>query len=142
MSNKPTHEFGKRRPPPAAPISSAPAKRSGHVALLLMGTLAVGGGAYALMPRESCQPSLPSGVATPGGAVTSTECQPRNSSSGGHGGSGGSYSRSSFFSGTSSSGDSSSSHSGSGGSESSSGSVQRGGFGSFAHAFAGHFSGG
>ena len=30
-------------------------KRSGHVALLLMGTLAVGGGAYALMPRDNCE---------------------------------------------------------------------------------------
>ena len=31
-------------------------KRSGHVALLVMGTLAVGGTAYALMPGETCQP--------------------------------------------------------------------------------------
>jgi hypothetical protein len=135
MTNKPSHEFGKRRPAPIAPLSTAPVKRSGHVALLLMGTLAVGGGAYALMPSESCQQ-------TPPGMATSTECQPRGSSSGGHGGSGGSSSRSGFFSGGSFSGDTSSSHSGSGGSESSSGSVQRGGFGSFAHAFAGHFSGG
>jgi hypothetical protein len=97
-----------------------------------MGTLAVGGGAFALMPSETCQQ-------TPPGMATSTECQPRGSSSSG---SGGSSSRSSFFSGTSSSGDSSASHSGSGASESSSGGVQRGGFGSFAHAFAGHFSGG
>jgi hypothetical protein len=135
MANKPAHEFGKRRPLPTAPISSPPAKRSSHVALLLMGTLAVGGGAYALMPSENCQP-------TPAGMAAPTECQPRSSSSGGHGGSGGSSSRSSFFSGTSSSGDSAASHSGSGGSESSSGGVQRGGFGSFAHSFAGHFSGG
>jgi hypothetical protein len=137
MANKPGHEFGKRRPLPTAPISSPPAKRSSHVALLLMGTLAVGGGAYALMPSESCQPSLPSGVVAPGGAATSTGCQPRNSSSGhGSGGSGG-YSRSNFFSGGSSSGSSSS-----GGSESSSSGVQRGGFGSFAHSFGMHFSGG
>jgi hypothetical protein len=135
MTNKPSHEFGKRRPLPAAPISSPPVKRSGHVALLLMGTLAVGGSAYALMPSETCQQ-------TPPGMAASTECQPRGSSSGGHGGSGGYSSRSSFFSGTSSSGDSSASHAGSGGSESSSGGVQRGGFGSFAHAFAGHFGGG
>jgi hypothetical protein len=135
MTNKPSHEFGKRRPVGVPLITPAPVKRSSHVALLLMGTLAVGGGAYALMPSESCQQ-------TPPGMATSTECQPRGSSSGGHGGSGGSSSRSSFFSGGSSSGDASSSHSGSGGSESSSGSVQRGGFGSFAHAFAGHFSGG
>jgi hypothetical protein len=132
MTNKPSHEFGKRRPVGAPLITPAPVKRSGHVALLLMGTLAVGGGAFALMPRETCQQ-------TPPGMATSTECQPRGSSSSG---SGGSSSRSSFFSGTSSSGDSSASHSGSGASESSSGGVQRGGFGSFAHAFAGHFSGG
>jgi hypothetical protein len=135
MTNKPSHEFGKRRPAPIAPLATAPVKRSGHVALLLMGTLAVGGGTYALMPGENCQ-QTPPGMAAP------TECQPRGSSSGGHGGSGGYSSHSSFFSGTSSSGDSSASHSGSGASESSSGSVQRGGFGSFAHAFAGHFSGG
>jgi hypothetical protein len=133
--SKPSHEFGKRRPVGLPLVTPAPVKRSSHVALLLMGTLAVGGGAYALMPSESCQQ-------TPPGMATSTECQPRGSSSGGHGGSGGSSSRSSFFSGGSSSGDVSSSHSGSGTSESSSGGVQRGGFGSFAHAFAGHFSGG
>jgi hypothetical protein len=132
MTDKPSHEFGKRRPVGAPLITPAPVKRSGHVALLLMGTLAVGGGAYALTPGETCQQ-------TPPGMAASTECQPRGSSSGG---SGGSSSRSSFFSGTSSSGDSSASHSGSGGSESSSGSVQRGGFGSFAHSFGMHFSGG
>jgi hypothetical protein len=132
MTDKPSHEFGKRRPVGTPLITPAPVKRSGHVALLLMGTLAVGGGAYALMPSENCQQ-------TPPGMAASTECQPRGSSSGG---SGGSSSRSSFFSGTSSSSDSSSSHSGSGGSESSSGGVQRGGFGSFAHAFSAHFSGG
>lgn len=135
MTSKPSHEFGKRRPVGPPLVTPAPVKRSGHVALLLMGTLAVGGGAYALMPSESCQQ-------TPPGMAASTECQPRGSSSGGHGGSGGYSSRSSFFSGTSSSGDSSASHSGSGGSESSSGGVQRGGFGSFAHSFAAHFSGG
>ena len=125
---KPVHEFGKRRPVTVAPVSSAPVKRSGHVALLLMGTLAVGGGAYALMPRENCQQ-------TPPGMAASTECQPRGSSS--SGGSGGSSSRSSFFS-----GDSSSSHSSSGTSDSGSSGVQRGGFGAFAHGFGGHFSGG
>ena len=125
---KPTHEFGKRRPVTVAPVSSVPVKRSGHVALLLMGTLAVGGGAYALMPRENCQQ-------TPPGMAASTECQPRGSSS--SGGSGGSSSRSGFFS-----SDSSSSHSSSGTSDSGSSGVQRGGFGSFAHGFGGHFSGG
>jgi hypothetical protein len=132
MADKPQIEFGTRKPVAIRPAQ--PVKR-GQVALLLMGTLAVGGGAYALMPSENCQQ-------TPPGMAASTECQPRGSSSGGHGGSGGSSSRSSFFSGTSSSGDSAASHSSSGGSESSSSSVQRGGFGSFAHAFAGHFSGG
>src|SRR5260221_8429169 len=33
-------------------------KRSSQVALLLMGTVAVGGGAYAVMPHENCQPSV------------------------------------------------------------------------------------
>ncbi|SDJ24115.1 MULTISPECIES: hypothetical protein [Bradyrhizobium] len=135
MTDKPSPEFGKRRPVGTPLITPAPVKRSGHVALLLMGTLAVGGGAYALMPSESCQQ-------TPPGMAASTECQPRGSSSGGHSGSGGGSSRSNFFSSSSSSGDSSSSHAGSGASESGSGGVQRGGFGSFAHAFAGHFSGG
>ena len=135
MATKPTHDFGKRRPVTVAPVSTVPVKRSGHVALLLMGTLAVGGGAYALMPRQNCEPTQP-GMATP---VGSAECQPRASSSGSsHGGSGGgTSSRSSFFS-----GDSSSSHSSSGTSDSGSSGVQRGGFGSFAHSFASHFSGG
>ena len=125
---KPVHEFGKRRPVTVAPVSSAPVKRSGHVALLLMGTLAVGGGAYALMPRENCQQTQP-------GMAASTECQPRgSSSSSSHGGS---SSRSGFFS-----SDSSSGHSSSGTSDSGSSGVQRGGFGSFAHGFGGHFSGG
>jgi hypothetical protein len=132
MTNKPTHEFGKRRPAPAAPIASAPAKRSSRVALLLMGTLAVGGGAYALMPGDNCQPTTP-GMAAP------TGCQPRGSSSSG-GGSGGGSSRYGFFSGGSSSGSSSASTTTS--SDSGSSQVSRGGFGSFAHAFGAHFSGG
>lgn len=41
MANQPTREFGKRRP--AAIPAAQPAKRSSHVALLLMGTFAVGG---------------------------------------------------------------------------------------------------
>ncbi|MBX9650148.1 MAG: hypothetical protein K2X57_24170 [Xanthobacteraceae bacterium] len=131
MANKPTHEFGKRRPAPAAPIVSVPAKRSSHVALLLMGTLAVGGGAYALMPGDNCQPTAP-GMAAP------TGCQPRGSSSGG--GSGGGSSRYGFFSGGSSSGSSSASTTTS--SDSGSSHVSRGGFGSFAHSFGAHFSGG
>jgi hypothetical protein len=130
VPDKPTTEFGKRRP--AAIPATAPVKRSGHVALLLMGTFAVGGGAYALMPRETCEPNRPAMASDlPGNAG----CRPRGSGS-----SGGGYigSRSSFFS-----SDASSSRSSSGtSSEGSSGSVTRGGFGGFAHAFASHFSGG
>jgi hypothetical protein len=133
MAEKPKREFGARKPVAIQP--AAPSKRSNHVALLLMGTFALGGGAYALMPRETCEPSRP-GMAAPSGLQTSTECSPRgSSSSGGHGSSGGS-SRSSFYS-----SDSSSSHSGTSSDSGSSG-VTRGGFGSFAHAFTSHFSGG
>jgi hypothetical protein len=128
MAERPNKEFGKRRP---APIRSAePVKRSSHVALLLMGTFALGGGAYALMPRGNCEPNRP-GMAAPSGVQTGTECPPRGFSSGGHGSSGGSWSRSNFFG-----GDSSSAHSSSGSSsDSGSGGVTRGGFGSFASAF-------
>ena len=56
-------EFGKRKP--AVPVvASPPVKRSRHVALLVMGTMAVGSGAFALMPRENCQPNSP-GMAAP-----------------------------------------------------------------------------
>jgi hypothetical protein len=137
MENQSTREFGKRRPV-VAPTAAQPVKRSGHVALLLMGTLAVGGSAYALMPRENCEPNG-AGMAGPSLPSTGTACAPRGSSSGGgHGGSGGSWSRSSFFG-----GDAASNRSPSGSSaDSGSGGVTRGGFGSFARAFAGHFSGG
>jgi len=132
MSDTPNREFGKRRPlpPKSAVRPGPPVKRSGHVALLVMGTLAVGGGAYALIPRSNCQPAAP-GMAAPALPQTGTECPPRSSSSGG----GGSSSRSGFYS-----GDSSSSHASSDTSSAGSGSVSRGGFGSFAHAFG--FSGG
>ena len=120
-------EFGKREPTPLPPAPGP--KRSSHVALLVMGTLAVGGGAYALMPRESCQPAPPPspGMAAPA-VPTSTGCTTRTSS--GSSGSGGSSrsSRLSFFGGGSSAGSSSTS-------VSSSSSVTRGGFGSFAHGF-------
>jgi hypothetical protein len=134
MSEKPVTEFGKRRPVVAVQ-PAAPAKRSSHVALLLAGTVAVGGGAYALMPSENCAPGQP-GMAAPANAG----CSPRSSSSsGGHGYWGGSSSRYGFFG-----GDSSSSRSGTGtaSSEAGSGNVTRGGFGSFAHAIGAHFSGG
>jgi hypothetical protein len=137
MPDQPNKEFGARRPPAVQP-PAAPAKRSRHVALLLMGTVAVGSGAYALMPSENCQPNRSGIAASPG---QPTDCAPRSSSSssgGSHGYSGGSSSRYGFFGGDASSG-SSSSNSSSGSSE---GGVSRGGFGSFAHAFSSHFSGG
>jgi hypothetical protein len=129
---KPTTEFGRRKPVAIQPAQ--PVKR-GQVALLLMGTLAVGGGAYGLMPSENCAPNPPGMAAPQGGA----ECRPRGSSSG----SGGSSSRYSFYSGNSSSSHSPSGTSSSGtASDSGSGNVTRGGFGGFAHAFGSHFSGG
>jgi len=128
MAEKPDTEFGTRKP--AAIQPAQPVKR-GQVALLLMGTLAVGGGAYAMMPSEHCDPNRP-GVAA-SGLQTSAECRPRGSSSGSHSSSGGTSSRSGFLSGNSSS------HSSSGtSSDAGSGHVTRGGFGSFAS----HFSGG
>jgi hypothetical protein len=129
MNNKPIPQFG-RREAALAVQQDRPTKRSGRVALLLAGTVAVGGGAYALMPAENCEPNRP-GMASP----AAVGCSPRGSSSGGHG----SSSRSSFFSGDSSS---SRSPSATSSSDSGSGGVTRGGFGSFAHAFTSHFSGG
>ena len=127
MNGKPpAKEFGRRLP--ARLPDTPPAKRSNHVALLVMGTLAVGGGAYALMPNETCQPASPA-MAAPALSQTATACAARSSSSGGGGGGSRSSSRLSFFG-----GDSSSRSSSVGGAESSSG-VTRGGFGSFAHAF-------
>ena len=140
MDKKSDKDFGKRKPvsvPVATP--GPPAKRSGRVALLLMGTFAVGSAAYALMPNRSCErpPNAPQPSLLQGNA-NATECPPRSSSSSSHGGSGGSSSsRSSYYS-----SDSSSSHSSSGTSDSGSHAVQRGGFGSFAHSFGSHFSGG
>jgi hypothetical protein len=139
MADKRDKEFGKRKPVsvPASPrLAPPPAKRSGHVALLLMGTVAVGSTAYALMPNRTCEPSP--NAASSSYQQTSTECTSRSSSSSSHssGGSGGSSSRSSYYSSDSSS----SSHSSSGTSDSGSHSSQRGGFGSFGHAVG--FSGG
>jgi hypothetical protein len=128
MAERSKNEFGKRKPVTVQP--AAPTKRSGHVALLLAGTVAVGGGAYALMPGENCAPSQP-GMAAP----SSAGCSPRGSSSSGGGGS----SRYGFTSGDSTANKSASGTSPSG---AGSGSVTRGGFGSFAHAFTSHFSGG
>ena len=126
MAEKPVTQFGKRRPVTVQP--AVPTKRSGHVALLLAGTVAVGGGAYALMPGENCAPNQP-GMAAPANAG----CSPRSSSSGGgssrYGFTGGDSAANKSASGTSPSG-------------SGTGNVTRGGFGSFAHAFTSHFSGG
>lgn len=137
MADNSPKEFGKRRPvvpPPSRP--GPPAKRSGQVALLLMGTMAVGGGAYALMPREDCRPPGQPGLATPA-LPDKPECPPRGSSSGSRGSSGGGSWRNSFFS-----SDSSAGHSASGSSsDAGSSGVSRGGFGGFAHAFAGHSGG-
>jgi hypothetical protein len=131
MANKPPKppvEFKTRMAQPPAPRPPGPpAKRSGHVALFLMGTLAVGGAAYTVLPSNRCQPS-------PNAALQNDpNCPPRGSSSGGSGG--GSSSRSSFYS-----SDSSSSHSNSSTSAPASSNVARGGFGSFGHGFG--FSGG
>ena len=56
MEEKSTPEFGRRKPVAIQPAQ--PVKR-GQVALLLMGTLAVGGGAYSMMPSENCAPNPP-----------------------------------------------------------------------------------
>ena len=135
MANKSDHEFGKRKPVsvPASPRPAPPpAKRSGHVALLLMGTVAVGSAAYALMPSRSCEQSP--NAASSSLQQNNANCSSRSSSSS-SGGSGGSLPRSSYYG-----SDSSSSHSSSGTSDSGSHSAQRGGFGSFGHAVG--FSGG
>jgi hypothetical protein len=116
-------------------------KRSSQVALLLMGTVAVGGLAYTAMPSEECKP----GVVQPDGQLSqaSQNCN-RSSSRGGGSGGGGSGSWRSSSSSSSSSSNSSQYFSSEGrtGSSSSgdhgSSSVSRGGFGSFAS----HFSGG
>jgi hypothetical protein len=126
---RPNKEFGRRKP--VATPTAVPVKRSGHVGLLMMGTLAVGGGAYALMPSEHCQPTAP-GIAAPAVPQNGTGCAPRGSSGGGYG----SSSRYSFFG----SDNSSTRPLSASPSDSGSGSVTRGGFGSFARAFG--FSGG
>jgi hypothetical protein len=126
MPQKQPTQFG-RREAALAVQRDGPTKRSSHVALLLAGTVAVGGGAYALMPGENCAPSQP-GMA----ASANAGCSPRSSSSGGGG-----SSRYSFYS-----GDSIANKPASTASPSGSSTVTRGGFGSFAHAFTSHFSGG
>jgi len=131
MADKSDQDFGRRKPVsvPASPRPAPPpAKRSGHVALLLMGTFAVGSAAYALMPNRNCEQSP--NVSSSSLQQNNANCSSRSSSS-----SGGGSSRSSYYG-----SDSSSSHSSSGTSDSGSHSAQRGGFGSFGHAVG--FSGG
>ena len=130
MTDGSVDNFNKRHP--QRPPAEEPRKRSNHIALLVMGTMAVGGGAYALMPSEKCDPDRPS-IEQPGCRVSNSSS---SSSSGGHyyGGSSdnrsGSAARSNFV-------NSSSSGANAGGS-SSPWSVARSGFGSFGS----HFSGG
>jgi hypothetical protein len=120
-------EFGKRRPLP--PLTTPPVKRSSHVALLLTGAIAVGGSAFALMPRTpACEPASP-GMAAPALLQPDGACVPHGSSSGSGGGSGhGSYFGS--FGGNSESRGGSTAVA-----DASAGQVTRGGFGSFARAF-------
>jgi hypothetical protein len=123
MAEKPVSEFGKRRP--AAMAAAEPVKRSGHVGLLVMGALAVGGGAYALMPRENCVPQP--GMAASALPQSNAGCTSRGGSA-----SSGGYGRSSSFGfyGSDSSRSSSTTAS-----DSTASGVTRGGFGSFARAF-------
>jgi hypothetical protein len=91
-----------------------------------MGTLAVGSGAYALMPGETCTPTSPGLAASGEPQANAASCASRSSSLGG---SSNRSSRFSFFGGSSSARSSSSP------SDPGSSSVSRGGFGSFARAF-------
>ena len=107
-------EFGKRKP--LTPPTTPPVKRSGHVALLLMGSLAVGGTGYAMMSHRSCGP------ADPAAPQSNANCSSRGSSGGSSGGA--------HFVG----GSGSSSASSTAGAEASGG-VARGGFGASGHGF-------
>jgi hypothetical protein len=114
-------------------------KRSSQVALLLMGTVAVGGGAYALMPSENCQP----GVVQPDGQLSQQSQNCNHGSSSSSGARSGGYGYSSNSSSSSShrqyfSNDGRTNYGFSTGDHHASSSVSRGGFGSFAS----HFSGG
>jgi len=112
-------------------------KRSSQVALLLMGTTAIGGTAYSMMPSENCSTDRPAISST---GAPANDCARRSGSSsssggGGHRSSGGSSSSSQgLFGNNSSSSNPGATHD--------SNHVTRGGFGSFAHSFTSHFSGG
>jgi hypothetical protein len=137
MVAAPKKQFGKR--PPPVEEAPRPAKRSGYVALFLMGTVAVGAGAYAMMPSERCEPTKPpaAGQAVPPGAPAAQNQSCRTSSRSSGYSYGGRSSRSNFFDSSSSS----SSHSSSGGlAIPTKSTTSRGGFGSFGHAIASSFS--
>jgi len=125
MDRPPTRQFGKRATAVISP-SAEPVKRSGHVALLMMGTLAVGGTAYALMPRENCTPNSP--AMTTSSSSQAAGCSSASSRAGRL------WSHSGFFYGGNSAGSGPSSASGTA-------ETTRGGFGSFARAIGSHFSG-
>jgi len=130
MAEKPRSQLERHRQGPVPPSRpQPPGKRSHHVALLVMGTVAVGSTAYMMMPRE-CTPAQPGAMPT---VSSPAECPPRSSSSSSSGGSGGPSSRYSSHS-SDSSGHSSS------GTTTDTSAVKRGGFGSSAQAFASHFS--
>lgn len=136
MTAAPKKQFGKRQPPAAE--TARPAKRSSYVALFLMGTVAVGAGAYAMMPNERCEPAKPpaAGQPVPPGAAAAQNqsCRTSSRSSGySYGGRSGSH----FYDSSSSS----SSHSSSGGlAIPKTSTTTRSGFGSFGHAIASSFS--
>ncbi|HEY0850476.1 MAG TPA: hypothetical protein VGD96_11210 [Bradyrhizobium sp.] len=129
MADKPLSQFERRSrgSVPTNPQRPPAAKRSHEVLLLLMGTIAVGSTAYALMPRE-CTPAEPGTIPT---LSSPSECPPRGSSSSSHGSSG----RYGY-----SSGGSSGSTAATTSTDASSGGVKRGGFGAFAQSFSSHFS--
>jgi hypothetical protein len=98
MAAAPKKQFGKR--PPPVEEAPRPAKRSGYVALFLMGTVAVGAGAYAMMPSERCEPTKPptAGQAVPPGAAAVAQNQSCRTSSRASGyGYSGRSARSNFF---------------------------------------------
>jgi len=134
MAHAPKKDFGKR--PPPATETGRPAKRSSYVALFLMGTVAVGAGAYAMMPSERCEPAKPPAAGQPvppnAAAAQNQSCRTSSRSSGYS--YGGRSSGSSFFD-TSNASPSHSSSSGGLAIPSKSTTV-RGGFGSFGHTVA------
>lgn len=140
MAHAPKKDFGKRLPP--ATETGRPAKRSGYVALFLMGTVAVGAGAYAMMPNETCEPAKPpaAGQPVPPGAAAARTQPCRTSSRSGGYSYGGRSSGSSFFDSSSSS----SSHSSSSGGLAipMKSTTARGGFGSYGHTVAASSRGG